>query len=263
MSLSPRRKTDEKTRPSIHSFTLIELLVAMTVLSLIMVILFQIFNESTRAWAIAERRVDAYREARAALYIISQDLHSMVVTNTCPFYVNATAPPVQPPVGAEPGSIFFINALPAQSQESGQNQTDLCSVGYYLVYTTKSTFNPKKTFKLYRHLLSSNPTFTNIILNKLFINSDYTIPNPANDEVLAENVFNLKFEAYDTNGVVQDPWPNAQERPTGIKLSLWAYNRDTSQKLPDDKNSWFLTNNPLQKANLQEFKTIVKIPEVR
>jgi hypothetical protein len=63
--------------------------------------------------------------------------------------------------------------------------------------------------------------------------------------------------------VLQKPWVDPLSRPAEIRVSLWAYNRDTAQKLGVNRTDWFLTNNTLQKANLQEFKTAVKIPELR
>ena len=64
--------------PKNAAFTLTELLVSMAILSGLIVLLFAVVDGTTKTWNQSEQRVDAFREARAALFVISRDLQTMV-----------------------------------------------------------------------------------------------------------------------------------------------------------------------------------------
>ncbi|MFV0415202.1 MAG: type II secretion system protein, partial [Chthoniobacterales bacterium] len=50
-----------------RGFTILELLVAITILSVLVVLLLSMLDNTTKLWRTNENRVESYREARAAL----------------------------------------------------------------------------------------------------------------------------------------------------------------------------------------------------
>ena len=64
MNIVLRRFPQAGRLPKASAFTLVELLVGMVVGSLLVVILFQVFNVASAAWQRGEAQLDAYREAR-------------------------------------------------------------------------------------------------------------------------------------------------------------------------------------------------------
>jgi hypothetical protein len=237
----------------VWAFSLIELLVAVSVLTFFLLILFQMFNETARAWAAAERKVDSFREARAALFYISRDLRNIYSSTNAPMLIQGT--------GKIGTNLYFIASCPPEAQDSA-SRSDLCTVGYSVVYTVDASAG-LSSYKLYRYFLSSSPTFTNILAGplSLYVNPP---PNPSlnsvYDEVMARNVFDMKIEAVGTNGVAWDFTPGITNSSLSLlKITLQAYNRTTAAKLAGPTD-WGNTNAPLQRANLQEFSTAVAFP---
>jgi type II secretory pathway pseudopilin PulG len=256
-----------KNRP-LASFTLVEMMVATSVLSLMMIILLQIFNEATRAWAASERKIDAYREARAALYFVSRDLHSSLITTNAPLIINSN----YITTGTKPDylddSVFFIAALPSNAQE-GTDLSDLCAVGYYAAYGgDQSQIGVTNSFKVRRYFRGSNSTYSNFLsfIGNPSFNPEllYSAPSIAlgGDEVLARNIANLKF-SWQTNKT--QPFAVTplvlRQRPEflQIRISLDALNYDTAKKLAN-KSDWNAkTNAALFRANVQTFNTKVSL----
>lgn len=134
-------RPDERSRTS--AFTLIEMLVGMTVGILLVVILFQIFNVASAAWQRSENQIDAYREARAALQLMTRDFSSVVAQ----FPVNPaalTAVPAQG--GAAPTLVLDKYPVPDPARDdldlnneeayflttvSNTGSSSLCAVGYF------------------------------------------------------------------------------------------------------------------------------------
>ena len=72
-----------KARPAARSFTLIELMCASTLLSVILLMMVGMQDQMSKAWKNSNRRMDATREARAALRMMSSDLGNLFFrTNT-------------------------------------------------------------------------------------------------------------------------------------------------------------------------------------
>ena len=66
-------------------FTILELLAAMTILSMLVVMLVATFNQASRSWLQAENRVETYGQARAALDFITKELTQTVTTTNSSF----------------------------------------------------------------------------------------------------------------------------------------------------------------------------------
>ena len=146
---------------------------AVAVLSTLMVLLFGFFDQATQAWQASERKIDAFREARAALYFLRRDLQGMVVDENIPWVmfndpqgVNDAPPPsgygpirATAPLAANGDTLFFISRQSLDAQEAG-SLGDLCAIGYYLSYSSNLQAGdsgiPRRSYKLHRYFKSSN-----------------------------------------------------------------------------------------------------------
>jgi len=240
-------------------FTILELLVAMTVMALLLVLLLNIVNSATKLWRENENRVNSYREARAALGIMSRDLQNALTgaTNMDHFLVNASAFQKISAIGGvitntnSGSALFALSALPAKAQESGTNRSDVCQVGYFIAYNrTAASANP--SLNLYRYFRSSDSTFTSLTDNTLFVGA--TI-GASGEELLARNITRFTIRPLDlvvstaTNGtnlttntsfVPFNPTP-ANRLPNIVEVSITAVNQDASKRL-NNLADWTATN---------------------
>ncbi|HEY5791668.1 MAG TPA: prepilin-type N-terminal cleavage/methylation domain-containing protein [Chthoniobacterales bacterium] len=215
-----------------RAFTLLELLVAVSLLAILVVMLMSMVDNATKLWRVNESRVESYREARAALNLMMNDLKSLYAsTNANLFQTNAASPFLAVPGG---GQLFFIAALPASAQDSG-SRSDLCEVGYFLKYG-QSGLNPdEKNFSLYRYFRESNQTFTNLVNN-----SGFFTHSTANVELLARNIpnFQVRYYTVSTNGAVS-PWTavSSNALPSFVELQITAFNNQTAKRF-NSKEDW-------------------------
>jgi GxxExxY protein len=261
-----------KTSPRIRAFTLLELLVALTVLAILVTMMMGLVTSATALWRQSENRAEAYREARAAMSIISRDLQNTIVsTNPSLFRINGDAfgqltgsDIITNPTNAS--AIFFHAAMPANAQDPDANKSDVCQVGYFIAFdrTAMSTNLPgfEKTMNLYRYFLSSNPTFTNLIDTNM---SDYPFTGniTATDgdvELLARNVRQFRITPYVyTNNTLTTNFTQSTNTPVPdlLEIQVTAVNQEAARKFPD-KASWTSANFPLE-GEQQTFTTRIHL----
>jgi uncharacterized protein (TIGR02599 family) len=214
------------------------MVVAMGIVSFIMVVLIQMVNATSSAWNSGNRRIDAFREARAALNIIERDLVGMQtdwydyesLENPSEFQ-NRPGLPVILDKGTEikgdsftmegdvrkanTDALFFISTTAdlttAPSQRSFEDSL-LSMVGYYVGYAEDGN-SGRKIYKLYRYFKPSEPTFdrlfdymkqSSVTIEKFLKDSNRNGSDPVISdvhEVLAYNVtdFTVKAYYYDEN----------------------------------------------------------------
>jgi len=256
-------------------FTLVEMLVTIAILSILFVVMVGILDQSSRAWNQAEQRVDAFREGRAAQFVIDQDLENLVAPEGQPFFflnrhpddiqIGATLPP------ADHGdTLFFTTLLPLDAQ-AGSRKSHLCIVGYYLAYTPDSSGpGARRSYKLYRHLTSSDTSFE--ALSDFFETGSAPllsiIPRPPSgligDEVLARNIINLNITPLrrnSTNGELETPsapWETS-ERPALVKVAFDALNYNTAGALTRQED-WQASPEfeSLRQRNKQTFTSTIR-----
>ena len=247
-----------------NGFTMIELLVAMAVMAVLVVLLFGMVDAATKLWKDNENRVDAYREARAALAVLSSDLRTMLVSKNQNFF--STNISGDNPFNA-PNGLFFLTSLSAGAQASG-NRGDLCAVGYYRAWQRQTVMSVDNTnndtlsksgFHLFRTMYESDRTYTNL---------NTSMPKPldnlagASPEVLARNVCTLEFLLYETNGTgTFKPWTYRVDAPVPqlIEIRLGTLSEEAAKKLGGSSNRWN-TNDPFVQKNLKTFTSRVHIP---
>jgi prepilin-type N-terminal cleavage/methylation domain-containing protein len=275
-------------RPAVRpprAFSLLEVLVAMSILSLLLVLLLSVTNNASKLWRANENRVDSYREARAAINTIANDLGSLCVsTNTAFFAITPTdgSDSDLPKVtnGAEKagmdGKIFFLTALPPDAQESGKNKSDLCTVGYFLAYDkTSLTGKGAASYNLYRYFRSSDATFAALETGKPLgdVDTDTSTTASQGSEVLAKNITGFKVNAY----TIVPPADPANLTPTKeftdfqksattplpdvIEITIEAINNETAKRFGENnKGAWEDPDSLTRKQSERAFTTRIHLP---
>ena len=263
------------------AFSLLEVLVAMSVLSILLVLLLSVTNNASKLWRANENRVDSYREARAAINILAHDLGSLYAsTNTAFFAItpdedtDSDLPSVKTGTSKDGmnGKLFFLTALPADAQEAGKNKSDLCTVGYFLAFDkTSLTGKGTASYNLYRYFRSSDDTFTALQAGKPFdgITTD-TAPTGDTVEVLAKNITGFKVEPYT---IVPPAGPNPTPTkkltafsksadtplPDVVEIKIKAINNDTAKRFGDNQGAWE-ADSPSKEQNERTFTTRIYLP---
>ena len=246
------------------AFSLLEILVAISVLSILLVVLLNIVHGSTTLWRTAENRAEAYRESRAAIQVVSADLRNLLPsTNSAHFITNLPGSDAS----TRPNSqIGFLTTIPVTAQNTN-NKSDLCAVAYFLAYANKAPVagnQGPQSYNLYRYFIESNETFANLQQNAPF--SDV---NPANThcEILARNILDFQITPLtaSTNGFTN--WTHSPSTPTPdlVELKIVGLNNERSHRFNarNDQPAWDTlrgdTNASDYLKNTKTFTTRVKL----
>ena len=255
---------ENPVHPVKKAFSLLEILVAISVLSILLVVLLNIVHGSTTLWRTAENRAEAYREARAAIQVMSADLRNLLPsTNSAHFITNLPGSDAS----TRPNSqIGFLTTIPVTAQNTN-NKSDLCAVAYFLAYANKAPVagnQGPQSYNLYRYFIESNETFANLQQNAPF--SDV---NPANTkcEILARNILDFQITPLtaSTNGFTN--WTHSPSTPTPdlVELKIVGLNNERSHRFNarNDQPAWDTlrgdTNAPDYLKNTKTFTTRVKL----
>jgi prepilin-type N-terminal cleavage/methylation domain-containing protein len=266
-------------RPSQRqAFTLLELLVSMTILSLLLVLLLSMVNGATKLWKTNENRVDAYREARAAVNVIARDLSSLQPsTNLTFFNTQEDKSPVTPvSIKGMDGRLIFLTALPLVSQgddKSGAaNKSDLCTVGYFLAFDKTSIAasgtGGTPSYNLYRYFRGSNDTYKAIekgdLLNGVEIE---TSPTSSTSELLAKNITGFEVAAYEippasTGNSKPTPFQKSLTTPLPdmLEITVKAISNEAAKRFADKKPSWEDKESITRKQDERTFTTRIYLP---
>lgn len=159
-----------------EAFTLVELLVAMTVGTVLILILFQVFGAATRAWRQGEDQVETYREARAALQLMVRDLGQTIRPPTASAYAPPAPPPAAAPAVVAPALVLGRYPDPDPPRQAGDDLNEevyclttipndgassLCAVGYFCLWKPDFSADAARAPRAYslmrQHLGSGAP----------------------------------------------------------------------------------------------------------
>ena len=216
-----------KARPAARSFTLIELMCASTLLSVILLMMVGMQDQMSKAWKNSNRRMDATREARAALRMMSSDLGNLFFrTNTdgSTMAYNPSESPVPMAIlndaarkltrpsmnNVQQGSVALFALVQRQPAVPNPNALfdEFSAVGYYIGSGTNVNVNgvSQTTYNLYRYFRTGTnltPALIAYLQAKNATSSVAGIFQPsANDEILARNACNLQVTVYPTSSAV-------------------------------------------------------------
>lgn len=216
-----------KARPAARSFTLIELMCASTLLSVILLMMVGMQDQMSKAWKNSNRRMDATREARAALRMMSSDLGNLFFrTNTdgSTMAYNPNESPVPMAIlndaarkltlpnmnNVQQGSVALFALVQRQPAVPNPNALfdEFSAVGYYIGSGANVNVNgvSQTTYNLYRYFRTGTNLTTNLIAylkEKSATSSVAGIFQPsADDEILARNACNLQVTVYPSSSPV-------------------------------------------------------------
>ena len=283
---SYRGFTLAKQRERVSAFTLVELLIA-TGITVAMVLMLGLMLGSLMGSAShATQRVDAFRDARAALQMIERDMRNLVRTqwNPDPFTnpPPASTQPVTRPaayfaldkVWQDPNDPYTANNASPNYQMFGliADQTtpssgDVCAVGYYCGWD-----NQLHAYTLRRFFQGAAQTFAVMQGGGGGYVSDTHLYTPSqSDPVLAAYVWNFKVTMYDANGTVINTYPyicdpsatTPKLLPATIEISFNAMSPQAARKVmsvTSDPSVWINMDPNLVKPHAYEFRSRINLP---
>ena len=205
------------------AFSLLEILVAVSVLSILLVVLLNIVQGATSLWRTSENKIEAYREPRAALQVMSSDLKNILPTTNADFFrINLTNTP----------NLGFLATLPLSSQNTN-SFSDVCTVGYFLKYDDKSPVagtSGRQSYNLYRYFVESNETFTNLTTNSTTALTRSFDTN--HFEILARNILGFNATYFVTNSSGLGNWTQSASSPMPhiVEIQIIAVNNERTMR---------------------------------
>jgi type II secretory pathway pseudopilin PulG len=261
---SPSTEHAARKGRSRAAFTLAELLVATGITTGMVLMLGWMLGSLMSSGSQATQRVDAFRDARAALQMIERDLRNIVRVQWTPDpFTNPTpAPCVASTVSTTrvtlPAAYFALRSIYSDPATAGnQNEQlfaliadktsdstgDVCAVGYYCRWDDQL-----HAYTLRRFFRNSRTTF-DVIQGAGTYAADSVLYTPnANDPVLADYVWNFQVTIYDAAG---NPYPTypcvcdgataARMLPAAIEISFNAMSPQaarTVMSVSSSPNDW-------------------------
>jgi type II secretory pathway pseudopilin PulG len=246
-----------------RAFTLAELLIAVAITSFIVVMLGTVFGSLANTSGRANQRIDAFRDARAAMQMIQRDLANLV--HASPTAYLAIDDRYADPNTATTKNRQIYGLIATKNKSLG----DLCAVGYYCRwegnrYTLRRYFrNSDELSADAAYFASSGRSVPpwNLIANgagtymrsdKLYQPSDTDAltanPPTFKDETLASNVWDLQITAYKSDGTVDttsplimDPASPTTVLPAAIDISFRTMSPQASKTVmtvSSNPNDW-------------------------
>lgn len=208
-------------RSSTRGFTIVELLVATAITVVIVVMLGMMFGSLAGTTSRANQRIDAFRDARAALQMMARDFSNLTPTQWQPDPFT-TPPPTVTPVALTRASAFFALEDIYKDPASGNHQLygliaaknsgrgDVCAVGYYCRWDEEHN-----AYELRRHFRDSDATHgalmgsgsyasTAMLYSPDAVNTKYAM---LKDDLLAAYVWKLRVTLYDHTGTEIKTFP--------------------------------------------------------
>src|SRR5882724_3904388 len=215
-----------KQRERVSAFTLVELLIATGVTVAMVLMLGLMLGSLMSSASHTIERVDAFRDARAALQMMERDLRNLVRTQWNPDPFTNPPPATMLPV-TRPAAYFALDKRwqdvandpysdPANGNPNRQMfgliamkssaPGDMCAVGYYCRWDTQL-----HAYTLRRFFLDATTTF-NVFKSPAVTAANYASDSDlyapsVNDEVLAAYVWNLNVTMRDAAGSVINTYP--------------------------------------------------------
>jgi len=270
----PRERSTLRSRRAIAlsegGFTLVEVLIAAVITVVIVVMLGLMLGSLMSSASHASQRIDAFRDARAALQMMERDMANLV-------QLPATSPPLMSAAylaltdsytdpNTAPSKNQQLYALCAMKNQPGPGPSgDVCAVGYYCRWDTNH-------YVLCRYLSNSSTAFQ---IFQAFQGSGYApasalyTPN-STDEGLASYVWNFNVTMYKSDGTVISSYPyicdpdgiTTNALPAAIEISFNAMSPQavrTFMSVSSNPNDWMDTTTQnyqlLVKPHTYQFRT--------
>jgi len=249
-------------------FTLVELLIATGITVAIVLMLGWMLSSLMSTASHATQRVDAFRDARAALQVMQRDLRNLVRTQ----WTTPTQPQTLPTAYFALDNIYTDPVAGNQqlyalvSAKTTASSGDVCAVGYYCRWDDQL-----HAYTLRRFFRDSAATFT-VMQGAVSYAADSVLYVPgASDAVLAAYVWNLKITMYDSGGAVINTYPyicdpdatTPKTLPAAIEISFNAMGPQaarTVMSVTSDPSVWMNMDANLVKPHAYQFRSRINLP---
>ena len=230
----PRERSTLRSRRAIAlsegGFTLAELLIATGITAIIVVLLGTMLGSLLNTASRSNQRIDAFREARAALQMIERDFSNLVPTQ---WNIQTSPVPTPPPSPiTRPAAYFALENIYTDPAVGNQqiyglvavkaagsptpSVGDVCAVGYYCRWEGNR-------YTLRRFFRDSAHTFS-ALQNAVSYAADSDLYNlnaaDARNDVIAAYVWNFKVAVYDASGNLQTTYPYICDQSATVPASL-------------------------------------------
>jgi len=256
--------------PRERAFTLAELLIATGITAIIVVLLGTMLGSLLNTASRSNQRIDAFREARAALQMIERDFSNLVPTQ---WNIQTSPVPTPPPSPITRPAAYFalknnqqIYGLVAVKAAGSPTPSvgDVCAVGYYCRWEGNR-------YTLRRFFRDSAHTFS-ALQNAVSYAADSDLYDlnaaDARNDVLAAYVWNFKVAIYDASGNLQPPttYPYICDQsattptllPAAIEISFNAMSPQAARTVMSVSSSpadWMTMNVNLVNPHTYQFRT--------
>ncbi len=250
-------------------FTLVELLIATGITVAIVLMLGLMLSSLMSTASHATQRVDAFRDARAALQVMQRDLRNLVRTQ----WTTPTQPQTLPTAYFALDNIYTADPVAGNQQlyalvsaKTTASSGDVCAVGYYCRWDDQL-----HAYTLRRFFRDSAATFT-VMQGAVSYAADSVLYVPgASDAVLAAYVWNLKITMYDSGGAVINTYPyicdpdatTPKTLPAAIEISFNAMSPQaarTVMSVTSDPSVWMNMDANLVKPHAYQFRSRINLP---
>ena len=266
-----------KQRERVSAFTLVELLIATGITVAMVLMLGWMLGSLMSTASHATQRVDAFRDARAALQVMERDLRNLVRTQWNPDPFTNPPPATTLPV-TRPAAYFAVDNLYSDPATGNQqlyalvaDQTtplsgDVCAVGYYCRWDPQL-----HAYSLRRFFRSSADTFSVMQTAGSYAADSVLYVPGASDAVMAAYVWNLKITMYNSGGAVINTYPyicdpNAttpNPLPAAIEISFNAMSPQAARAVMSvtlDPSVWMNMDANLVKPHAYQFQSRINLP---
>jgi type II secretory pathway pseudopilin PulG len=262
--------------PRERAFTLAELLIATGITAIIVVLLGTMLGSLLNTASRSNQRIDAFREARAALQMIERDFSNLVPTQ---WNIQTSPVPTPPPSPiTRPAAYFALENIYTDPAVGNQqiyglvsvkaagsptpSVGDVCAVGYYCRWEGNR-------YTLRRFFRDSAHTFS-ALQNAVSYAADSDLYDlnaaDARNDVIAAYVWNFKVAVYDASGNLQTTYPFICDQsattptllPAAIEISFNAMSSQAARTVMSVSSSpadWMNMNVNLVNPHTYQFRT--------
>lgn len=180
-------------------FTLVEMLVAATVGVLLLVLTIGIVSQSMNATRRANNTLMAANSAAAAIDILASDMDSLVTTRQPFEFLQAFSGNL---TGLGSVSQLSLLSLPGDENSQSADHGQTRAIRYQVLHQDPiNDGGNKKTFGLYRTVMSSNATFADFLGQPDLVQAFSGAP-PSLDDFLVGNVLDFQVRFYTANATL-------------------------------------------------------------
>lgn len=276
-------------------FTLVELLVAIAIVVFLVAILAQIIGSAQAIWRNSEARTDAFRDARAAIELMSRDLALALTNDRAPglsltnLYSQGNDSTAGPQHNQQVYALIPMQNTGDPAPSGTPVRSDICAIGFYCSWDAT-----RHAYVLRKHVLLSNATFGRLqtalgsptptpspspsptpapvpVNASLVFNPSNPAVAPAEDEDVAAYVWDLKVVPYEMNNgtlAANNTYPVTYNAtlPQFVEITFKAFSPQAARTLEAQgiaPGVWFDTNSSIYKnqilPHVQTFTTRIRM----